>query len=71
MPLGSAHGTLDSLADAVREGQPVHLLPRSHGNTAHAQITEAPALYTRSGYQETTPYEGHGKADRRFAETLQ
>ncbi|MFW6691663.1 GNAT family N-acetyltransferase [Streptomyces sp. MAR4 CNX-425] len=33
-------------------------------------LTEARALYTRYGYEETAPYEGHGKADHWYAKTL-
>ncbi|MER5949010.1 GNAT family N-acetyltransferase [Streptomyces sp. NPDC001904] len=33
-------------------------------------LTEARALYARCGYEETPPYEGHGKADHWFAKEL-
>lgn len=36
----------------------------------NSQLTEARALYTRYGYEETTPYEGHGKADHWYAKAL-
>ncbi|MBI0317932.1 MULTISPECIES: GNAT family N-acetyltransferase [Streptomyces violaceusniger group] len=36
----------------------------------NTQLTEARALYTRHGYEETTPYEGHGSADHWYAKVL-
>ncbi|MFB7713530.1 GNAT family N-acetyltransferase [Streptomyces sp. NPDC056002] len=36
----------------------------------NTQLTEARALYTRHGYEETEPYEGHGKADRWYVRVL-
>ncbi len=37
---------------------------------SNTELTEARALYTRHGYEETAPYEGHGKADHWFAKAL-
>ncbi|MEK0097692.1 hypothetical protein WDA79_04085 [Streptomyces sp. A475] len=36
----------------------------------NTQLTEARALYTRHGYEETGPYEGHGKADHWYVKVL-
>ncbi|WP_330461724.1 GNAT family N-acetyltransferase [Streptomyces sp. NBC_00820] len=36
----------------------------------NSQLTEARALYTRYGYEETPPYEGHGRADHWYAKVL-
>ncbi|MBO1330909.1 GNAT family N-acetyltransferase [Streptomyces sp. VRA16 Mangrove soil] len=36
----------------------------------NTQLTAARALYTRHGYEETGPYEGHGKADHWYAKAL-
>lgn len=36
----------------------------------NTQLTEARALYTKHGYEETAPYEGHGKADHWYAKVL-
>ncbi|GAA5023649.1 hypothetical protein GCM10023335_56590 [Streptomyces siamensis] len=36
----------------------------------NTQLTEARSLYTRHGYAEITPYEGHGKADHWFTKAL-
>jgi GNAT superfamily N-acetyltransferase len=36
----------------------------------NTQLTEARALYTRYGYEETLPYEGHGRADHWYAKAL-
>jgi GNAT superfamily N-acetyltransferase len=36
----------------------------------NTELTEARALYTRHGYAETAPYEGHGKADHWYAKGL-
>ncbi|XIG79099.1 GNAT family N-acetyltransferase [Streptomyces sp. SGAir0957] len=36
----------------------------------NTQLTEARALYTRYGYQETEPYEGHGRADHWYAKSV-
>ncbi|MEO3846111.1 GNAT family N-acetyltransferase [Streptomyces sp. B8F3] len=36
----------------------------------NSQLTEARALYVRYGYEETAPYEGHGKADHWYAKVL-
>ncbi|WP_329432458.1 GNAT family N-acetyltransferase [Streptomyces sp. NBC_01280] len=36
----------------------------------NTQLTEARALYTRHGYEETGPYAGHGKADHWYVKVL-
>ncbi|MER7198517.1 GNAT family N-acetyltransferase [Streptomyces sp. CB01635] len=36
----------------------------------NSQLIEARALYSRHGYQEIEPYEGHGKADHWFGKEL-
>ncbi|MEU0966417.1 GNAT family N-acetyltransferase [Streptomyces sp. NPDC005917] len=36
----------------------------------NTQLTEARALYTRHGYEEIAPYEGHGRADHWFTKAL-
>ncbi|MHC5256385.1 GNAT family N-acetyltransferase [Streptomyces sp. UC4497] len=36
----------------------------------NAQLTAARALYTRHGYEEIGPYEGHGKADHWYVKVL-
>lgn len=36
----------------------------------NTQLAEARALYTRHGYRETMPYDGHGKADHWYAKDL-
>ena len=36
----------------------------------NSQLVDARALYAKSGYVETAPYEGHGKADHWFAKDL-
>ncbi|MEV3858855.1 GNAT family N-acetyltransferase [Streptomyces sp. NPDC050095] len=36
----------------------------------NTQLTAARALYTRHGYEETAPYEGHGRADHWYAKAL-
>ncbi|MFF1262366.1 GNAT family N-acetyltransferase [Streptomyces sp. NPDC058321] len=36
----------------------------------NTQLTEARAMYTRYGYEETQPYEGHGGADHWYAKAL-
>ncbi|MCX4831863.1 GNAT family N-acetyltransferase [Streptomyces sp. NBC_01016] len=36
----------------------------------NTQLTAARALYTRYGYEETGPYEGHGKADHWYVKVL-
>ncbi|MGH4029297.1 GNAT family N-acetyltransferase [Actinomycetota bacterium Odt1-20B] len=36
----------------------------------NTQLTEARALYTRHGYEETEAYEGHGRADHWYAKVL-
>ncbi|WP_326739757.1 GNAT family N-acetyltransferase [Streptomyces sp. NBC_01022] len=36
----------------------------------NAQLTEARALYTAHGYDETAPYEGHGRADHWYVKSL-
>jgi GNAT superfamily N-acetyltransferase len=37
----------------------------------NSQLTAARARYTRNGYVETTPYEGHGGADHWYAKPLE
>ncbi|MFE1951614.1 GNAT family N-acetyltransferase [Streptomyces sp. NPDC059524] len=36
----------------------------------NTQLIEARTLYARHGYQETAPYEGHGRADHWFVKKL-
>ncbi len=36
----------------------------------NTQLTEARSLYLRYGFEETAPYEGHGRADHWFAKAL-
>ncbi|MBC9711247.1 GNAT family N-acetyltransferase [Streptomyces sp. TRM66268-LWL] len=36
----------------------------------NTQLVEARSLYLRSGFEETAPYEGHGRADHWFAKVL-
>ncbi|MEV0094989.1 GNAT family N-acetyltransferase [Streptomyces sp. NPDC050738] len=36
----------------------------------NTQLTEARGLYAKHGYEETEPYDGHGKADHWFAKAL-
>jgi GNAT superfamily N-acetyltransferase len=36
----------------------------------NTELTEARALYTAHGYEETAPYDGHGKAEHWYAKAL-
>ncbi|MFF0739154.1 GNAT family N-acetyltransferase [Streptomyces sp. NPDC004111] len=36
----------------------------------NTELTEARAMYLRYGFEETTPYEGHGEADHWYAKAL-
>lgn len=36
----------------------------------NTELTEARALYASHGYEETAPYDGHGKAEHWFAKAL-
>ncbi|WP_234536450.1 GNAT family N-acetyltransferase [Streptomyces shenzhenensis] len=68
-PSGRGKGLGRGLLVAVEEAA------RSLGATrvvceTNTQLAEARALYTRYGYAETMPYEGHGSADCWYAKAL-
>ncbi|MEU6846599.1 GNAT family N-acetyltransferase [Streptomyces sp. NPDC046716] len=62
---GLGRGLLLAVEDAARRLGAVRVVCETN-----SQLTEARALYARYGYQETPPYEGHGRADHWFAKTL-
>lgn len=62
---GLGRGLLAAVEEAARRLGAVRIVCETN-----SQLTEARALYARHGYQETPPYEGHGKADHWFAKAL-
>lgn len=63
--VGLGRGLLLAVEDAARTLGAKRIVCET--NTA---LAEARSLYTRNGYAETEPYEGHGEADHWFAKDL-
>ncbi|MFG3257073.1 GNAT family N-acetyltransferase [Streptomyces sp. NPDC048172] len=62
---GLGRGLLLAVEEAARRLGAVRLVCETN-----TQLTEARALYTRHGYEESAPYEGHGKADHWYVKAL-
>ncbi|ADD40122.1 GNAT family N-acetyltransferase [Stackebrandtia nassauensis] len=62
---GLGRGLLLAVEDAARTLGAKRIVCETN-----TKLTEARTLYTRNGYAETEPYEGHGKADHWFAKDL-
>ncbi|MEW2623256.1 GNAT family N-acetyltransferase [Streptomyces sp. NPDC048106] len=62
---GLGRGLLLAVEEAARRLGAVRIVCESN-----TQLTVARALYTRNGYEETQPYEGHGRADHWYAKAL-
>ncbi|MFD8569150.1 GNAT family N-acetyltransferase [Streptomyces sp. NPDC059639] len=62
---GLGRGLLLAVEEAARRLGAVRVVCETN-----SQLTEARALYTRCGYKEIPPYEGHGKADHWYAKAL-
>ncbi|MEO3752020.1 GNAT family N-acetyltransferase [Streptomyces sp. B6B3] len=62
---GLGRGLLVAVEESARRLGAVRIVCETN-----TQLAEARALYTRYGYEETTPYEGHGGADHWYAKTL-
>lgn len=62
---GLARGLLLAVEESARRLGAARIVCETN-----TELTEARALYTRYGYEETAPYEGHGRADHWYAKTL-
>ncbi|MFI6941927.1 GNAT family N-acetyltransferase [Streptomyces sp. NPDC050418] len=62
---GLGRGLLAAAEEAGRELGATRMVCETN-----SPLTEARALYATSGYEETAPYEGHGRADHWFAKDL-
>ncbi|MFE2580915.1 GNAT family N-acetyltransferase [Streptomyces sp. NPDC059378] len=63
--VGLGRGLLLAVEDAAERLGATRLVCETN-----TELTEARAMYSRYGYAETVPYEGHGKADHWYAKAL-
>ncbi|WP_433543765.1 GNAT family N-acetyltransferase (plasmid) [Streptomyces sp. CA-294286] len=62
---GPGHGLLRAVEASARKLGATRIVCETN-----SELTEARALYTAHGYEETEPYDGHGRAEHWYAKPL-